>query len=126
MQAGPRVSTARTFTTWWPAFDTGESVESVRQTLADIETAHGRKRGGPRFASRTLDLDILLYGQLVRHDKDLDIPRDDIGKYAFVLGPLAEIAPALSHPETGARIGELWQTFSGPKDLRPVELNPDD
>jgi 2-amino-4-hydroxy-6-hydroxymethyldihydropteridine diphosphokinase len=108
------------------AFDTMEPVEAVLQALSGIETSHGRKRGGPRFASRTLDLDILLYGNLVRHDKDLDIPRDEITQHAFVLGPLAEIAPALTHPETGTGIGELWQTFAGPKDLRPVDLNLDE
>jgi 2-amino-4-hydroxy-6-hydroxymethyldihydropteridine diphosphokinase len=107
-------------------FDTDDPVEAVRAALADVETAHGRKHGGPRFGPRTLDLDILLYGDLVRHDAELDIPRGEIVEYAFVLGPLAELAPALTHPETGARFGDLWRTFTGPKDLRPVELSLED
>jgi 2-amino-4-hydroxy-6-hydroxymethyldihydropteridine diphosphokinase len=107
------------------AFDTGEPVESVRRTLAGIETAHGRVRNGPRFGPRTLDLDILLYGDLVRHDADFDIPRGEIAHRAYVLGPLAEIAPALAHPETGVSFRELWRAFSGPKDLHPVELSLD-
>lgn len=104
------------------AFDTGEPLETVRAVLAEIETAHGRTRTGPRFSSRTLDLDILLYGELVRHDGDCDIPREEIGKYAFVLGPLAEIAPTLRHPETGKHIGEMWGRFAGRRLLRPVEF----
>lgn len=104
------------------AFDTREPLESVYTTLAGIETAHGRVRKGPHLSSRTLDLDILLYGDLVRHDADFDIPRGEIVKYAFVLGPLAEIAPALAHPETGESFQELWQSFAGPKHLRPVEI----
>ncbi len=106
-------------------FDTGESVEQVRQTLAAIEDAHGRTRNGPRADPRTLDLDILLYGDLVRHDGDLDIPRGEIVKYAFVLGPLAEIAPDLRHPETGMTLARIWENFTGRRELRPVEMGLD-
>jgi 2-amino-4-hydroxy-6-hydroxymethyldihydropteridine diphosphokinase len=103
-------------------FDTDESVEQVRAALAAIEDAHGRTRNGPRHGPRTLDLDLLLYGDLVRHEGGFDIPRGEIVKYAFVLGPLAEIAPDLHHPETGVRLDELWKTFSGRRELRPVDL----
>ncbi len=103
-------------------FDTAEPVEQVRQTLADIETAHGRKRGGVRFSARTLDLDLLLYGELMHHADGVDIPRGEIVKYAFVLGPLAEIAPNLKHPETGERLQTIWDNFTGRRDLKPVGL----
>ena len=106
-------------------FDTDEPVERVRQTLADIETTHGRKRGGARFGARTLDLDLLLYDDLVRHTDGVDIPRGEIVKYAFVLGPLTEIAPNLKHPETGERLRAMWDKFTGRRDLRPVELKID-
>lgn len=106
-------------------FDTDEPVERVRQTLADIENAHGRKRGGARFSARTLDLDLLLYNELVRHADGVDIPRGEIVKYAFVLGPLAEIAPDLKHPETGEPLRTLWGKFTGRRDLRPVNLKLD-
>jgi 2-amino-4-hydroxy-6-hydroxymethyldihydropteridine diphosphokinase len=106
-------------------FDTDEPVERVRQALADIETAHGRTRHGPRHGPRTLDLDLLLYGDLVRHDNGLDIPRREIVKYAFVLGPLVEIAPDLKHPETGERLHTMWDKFTDRRDLRPVELKID-
>ncbi|MEK7815722.1 MAG: 2-amino-4-hydroxy-6-hydroxymethyldihydropteridine diphosphokinase [Pseudomonadota bacterium] len=103
-------------------FDTDDTPKQVRQALTDIEAAHGRTRNGPRSGPRTLDLDLLLCGDLVRHDGDLDIPRGEIAKYAFVLGPLAEIAPDLRHPETGVRLGEMWEKFAGRRELRPVEL----
>lgn len=102
-------------------FDTDEPVERVRQTLADIETAHGRKRGGARFSARTLDIDLLLYGDLVRHAGGIDIPRGEITKYAFVLGPLAELDPALRDPESGACYADLWALLdSARKRLTPV------
>lgn len=106
-------------------FDTDDTLERVRQTLADIETAHGRKRGGARFSARTLDLDLLLYGELMHHADGVDIPRGEITKYAFVLGPLAEIAPDLKHPETGERLRAMWDNFTGRRDLQPVALKFD-
>lgn len=106
-------------------FDTGEPVERVRQALADIEAAYGRKRGGTRFDARTLDLDLLIYGDVVRHADGVDIPRGEITRYAFVLGPLAELAPELKHPETGEPLRTLWDKFTGRRDLRPVNLKLD-
>lgn len=105
--------------------DTDEPVERVRQALANIETAHGRNRGGARFSARTLDLDLLLYDDLVRHADSVDIPRGEITQYAFVLGPLAELAPDLKHPETGERLRAMWDKFTGRRDLRPVALKLD-
>lgn len=105
-------------------FDTGETMEQVRQALAAIEAAHGRTRNGPRSGPRTLDLDLLLYGDLVRHDGGFDIPRGEIVKHAFVLGPLAEIAPELRHPETGETMARLWEGFDAARRrLAPVELD---
>jgi 2-amino-4-hydroxy-6-hydroxymethyldihydropteridine diphosphokinase len=58
---------------------------------------------------RTLDLDLLLYGDLIVKDGKLQIPREDIERYAFVLEPLAEIAPTLKHPVLQLSYEELWQ-----------------
>lgn len=108
------------------AFDTRESPEQVQGALRDIEAAHGRERGGPRFGPRTLDLDLLLYGDLVRHGDGFDLPRDEIMRYAFVLGPLAELAPQARHPENGRTFGELWAEFGVQRrDLTPVALDLD-
>src|SRR5690606_25295845 len=67
--------------------------------LAAVEDAAGRDRRGPKFGPRTLDLDLLCYGRRV--DAEQGLPRTDLLCYAFVLGPLAELAPDWTHPLTG-------------------------
>lgn len=89
-------------------FDTDTPVGRLIDGLHDIEQAHGRVRSGQRYEPRTLDLDVLLYGDLVRHDQRVDIPRREILEYAFVLQPLAEIAPGLIHPETHRSMTAHW------------------
>ncbi|NIQ15562.1 MAG: 2-amino-4-hydroxy-6-hydroxymethyldihydropteridine diphosphokinase, partial [Candidatus Dadabacteria bacterium] len=66
-------------------FDTNQDLESITSNLREIEFQFGRKRGEQRFLSRTLDLDLLLFGDLVRHDDDFDLPREDVTAYSFVL-----------------------------------------
>jgi len=103
------------------AFDSDESVEAISNALHEIEDAHGRTREGPRFSSRTLDIDLLLYGDLVLQQGKLVLPRDEITKNAFVLRPLAELAPELQHPLLNRRYAELWQAFDKQKQpLWPV------
>jgi len=92
-------------------FDTELSPQAVAEELRRIEDEHGRTRSGPRFSSRTLDIDLLLYDDLILREDKLDIPRDEITKNAFVLWPLAEIAPTLKHPQNGKSYAELWQAF---------------
>ncbi|GAB4295220.1 MAG: 2-amino-4-hydroxy-6-hydroxymethyldihydropteridine diphosphokinase [Thiohalomonadaceae bacterium] len=92
-------------------FDTTLTPQQVAAELRAIEEAHGRARNGPRFSSRTLDIDLLLYDDLVLHEGTLAIPRDEITKNAFVLWPLAEIAPQLTHPQAGVSYGALWEAF---------------
>jgi len=66
--------------------------------LRAIEADHGRTRGEKKFASRTLDIDILTYGDHVGVLDGVELPRDEILKHAFVLRPLADIAPEVLHP----------------------------
>ena len=104
------------------AFDTGKTVAELENGLRRIEFEHGRRREEDRFSARTLDLDLLLYGDLVsgRHR----VPRADITKYAFVLKPLFDLAPDLVHPQTGRRIAEIWQAFDfEPNDIRRVDFD---
>ena len=93
-------------------FDTHQSAEQVAARLAAIEQACGRVRNGKHYDSRTLDMDLLLYGNLKRHDQQIDVPRPEIAHHAFVLLPLAEIAPDLIHPESGMSIREMWRRFA--------------
>jgi len=97
------------------AFDTEESLGDLQDSLREIETKFGRKREQERFGPRTLDLDLLMFGDLVYHDEVLHIPRKEITQYAFVLKPLADIAPSLAHPETGINFQTLWKNFQGDK-----------
>ena len=90
-------------------FDTADEVTRVADVLRHIEDTHARDRSGPRFSARTIDLDLLLYDELIR--PELNIPRDEITKNAFVLQPLAEIAPDRRHPVSGQSFAEMWRTF---------------
>ena len=93
------------------AFSSELSVQAVAATLAAIEEQHGRIRGSTKFSSRTLDVDLILYGDQVVTDGKLTIPRPEITRYAFVLEPLAEIAPDGRHPLNGERYADLWARF---------------
>ncbi len=85
-----------------------ESVEALATTLRTIETDHGRVRDGGGFAPRTLDIDLLTYGDLVM-DKPIQLPREEIVRYAFVLKPLAEVAGGERHPVLGIDYASLWE-----------------
>lgn len=99
-----------------------ESPGALRNHLKWMEREAGRQRGA-RLAARELDLDLLLYDDLVVREDRLRIPRPDVLEYAFVLRPLAEIAPRAVHPETGRDFAWHWAHFQGrPLALRPVRL----
>ena len=106
------------------ACDVDVSVFEANQVLRDIEDANERDRSGPKFSSRTLDLDLLLYDDLILDQDKLVLPRGEILKNAFVLWPLAEIAPHLKHPETGASYEQLWSSFDKSKEsLHPIAFS---
>jgi 2-amino-4-hydroxy-6-hydroxymethyldihydropteridine diphosphokinase len=92
-------------------FDSDLSPSEIHQAIEDIHALADRQRGESRFAARTLDIDLLLYDDLVADAAPIRVPRADILKYSFVLGPLAEIAADLRHPETGRLITDHWAEF---------------
>lgn len=93
------------------SFDTDEPVAAVAETLAAIEAANGRTRAEARMAPRTLDLDLLLYGDLVAEADGLQLPRAEITRYPFVLKPLADLAGERLHPSLGRSFATLWEEF---------------
>ncbi len=102
---------------------TTKSVKNVCDTLKRIERENGRVRGEKKFAPRTLDLDLLLYDDLVTSD-GVELPRGEITYNAFVLLPLNEIATRYLHPTANKTIGELWQSYDKTKQkLWKIDFN---
>jgi len=99
-------------------FESKATPAELHGMLMNIHDLAGRRRNESRYAPRTLDIDLLLYDDLVLDDPPVRIPRSDVLKYSFVLGPLAEIAPALRHPGTGKLITEHWAEFD--QDSHPL------
>lgn len=99
---------------------------SPQDLLVSIDTIHtraGRVRGPDSYTSRPLDIDLLLYGDLVDREPPLRLPRSDVLAHSFVLRPLAEIAPAFIHPETQLSIAKHWRDFdSACHLLTPVDV----
>ena len=85
---------------------TDKSYQEMSRYLKRLETDHARQRSGVKFSSRTLDVDILFYDDLILQP-EIDLPRAEVIKYPFVLYPLAEIAAHYIHPELGVSIAEL-------------------
>jgi 2-amino-4-hydroxy-6-hydroxymethyldihydropteridine diphosphokinase len=92
-------------------FSTALPLQSVIARLRAIETQCGRPRYAPKWASRTMDLDVLVFGDLVEKTTDYTLPRPDLLKRPYMLGPLAEIAPHVVHPTEHRTISELWKQF---------------
>ena len=92
-------------------FATQQSVVAVVSELRRIENCCGRVRNGSRHSSRTMDIDLLLYGELVTDGPPVALPRDEIVTRAFVLGPLAEIASNRIHPGEKQNYADLWSKF---------------
>ncbi len=105
------------------AFPADLPTEDLLDRLKAIEHACGREPGAPKWGPRTLDLDLLLHGDRVGRVAGKSLPHGDLLTRAWVLGPLAELAPSLVHPVAGERIDSLWRRFDrGAHPLTPVEL----
>jgi 2-amino-4-hydroxy-6-hydroxymethyldihydropteridine diphosphokinase len=104
-------------------FDSALPVEALVRRLNGIEAAHGRDGAQAKFAPRTLDLDLLICGETAVEQGGVKLPRADILRYAFVLKPLAEVAPDLVHPVEQRPMAELWEQFEGDVQLTPVALS---
>lgn len=90
-------------------FDSGLALSVLLAETKSLEQLFERRRGAERYASRSLDIDVLLYG--VMQDRRRGIPSPDLLNYPFVLKPMVDIAAALCHPVTGLTLGEHWEQF---------------
>jgi 2-amino-4-hydroxy-6-hydroxymethyldihydropteridine diphosphokinase len=93
------------------AFTTTDDVHEVIRHLQAAEAACGRARNAPKWAPRSMDLDILLYGDTVLDERGLTLPRPDLLRRPYMLGPAAELEPELRHPTDGRTLAELWAAF---------------
>jgi 2-amino-4-hydroxy-6-hydroxymethyldihydropteridine diphosphokinase len=92
-------------------FSAAQPLHFVIEKLRGIETNCGRPRYAPKWATRTMDLDVLLFGDRVEKTTDYTLPRPDLLKRPYMLGPLAEIAPDFMHPTAHKTIALLWSEF---------------
>ncbi|MGB1110062.1 MAG: 2-amino-4-hydroxy-6-hydroxymethyldihydropteridine diphosphokinase [Gammaproteobacteria bacterium] len=104
------------------AFDSDRSAADIHATLRRIEDRHGRVRGPEKFSSRTLDLDLLLYGDAVMECERFALPRDEIERYPFVLKPLCDLCPDCLYPLTGESYQHMWENMAqrGSHGLRAI------
>ena len=101
--------------------------EALIDRLKAVERACGREPGAPKWGPRTLDLDLLLHGDLTGRVAGKSLPHPDLLTRAWVLGPLAELSPSLVHPVAGERMDALWERFDrAAHPLRPVSIDGED
>ena len=106
-------------------FGSEESPGAICEEIELIHNLTGRDRDSGKWESRPLDIDLLLYNDLVIDEPPVRVPRKDVLEYSFVLRPLAELAPDLVHPVTGKTMLKHWQEFdaaSHPLDVVGVIL----
>jgi len=108
------------------AIETDLDLDTLDAWAHALEDRHGRDRSGPRFSDRTLDIDVVFYGDLiVEGPGHLRIPRPEL-KHAFVIKPLADIAPDFVDPVSGLTLAALWRAHRQFGDtFEVVELGPD-
>ena len=96
--------------------------EALIRLFRQLEDELGRVRGEARFDSRTIDIDLLTYGDLVGEVAGKHLPRDDITDYAFVLKPLCDLAPDELHPALKKSYRQMWEEFEPKPLMHRVEI----
>ena len=90
---------------------TNLSITKLSEALKKIEDDYGRLRAGPKFSPRTLDIDMLTYGDFVGVESGVELPRAEIITNAFVLLPLSQIAPFELHPQLKVSYADMWNDY---------------
>ena len=107
-------------------FSTNDPVARVREQLQAIETLCGRPPLAPKWAARSMDLDILLFGQLISTEPGFVIPRPDLLRRPYMLKPMADIAPDVVHPQLQKSMRELWESFdSAGHEMQAFDISND-
>tara|TARA_Y100000996_G_C22552895_1_gene654416 strand:+ start:369 stop:863 length:495 start_codon:yes stop_codon:yes gene_type:complete len=108
-------------------FETNQDVVALKNELSIIEKNHGRSMNETKFSSRTLDIDILYYDDLIYEDENLKLPRKEIIQYDFVLQPLVDIAPEFIHPSIKKTNREIMNEFRIEKNIiKKIHINLDE
>ena len=91
--------------------ETEESLEALGRFLKHFEDDNGRARNSPKFSGRTIDVDVLTYGQLCGDVQGIQLPRPEIVENAYVLWPLSQVLYDEIHPRAELTYGALWQRY---------------
>ncbi|HFQ5327003.1 TPA: 2-amino-4-hydroxy-6-hydroxymethyldihydropteridine diphosphokinase [Vibrio vulnificus] len=102
--------------------NTSMTLEELAFQLRQIELRWGREENAAKYQDRTLDLDIVLFGDCISSQKP-ELPRSDIFKYPFVIQPLYDLQPDLVIPGDGRTVEEIWQTARDLDTLRAVDFS---
>jgi 2-amino-4-hydroxy-6-hydroxymethyldihydropteridine diphosphokinase len=106
------------------AFATELPVETLLASLREVEAESGRKASDPKWGPRAIDLDLLLYGQITGSGPGYTLPRPDLTRRSYMLGPLAEIAPERRLDDSGTTVAQLWARYPQAQHrLERVELD---
>lgn len=103
------------------ALETRFSLSDFAAQLRAIESRWGRDPQAKKFQDRTLDLDIILFGEEISA-QDPELPRSDIFKYPFVIQPLYDLSPERIVPNDGRSVRQIWQQAINLESLTPVKL----
>ncbi|MGM0632053.1 MAG: 2-amino-4-hydroxy-6-hydroxymethyldihydropteridine diphosphokinase [Pseudomonadota bacterium] len=105
------------------ALRTSLPLAELSHWIKTLEDEQGRRRDQARFSSRTLDVDILTYGDLRGEHEGMTLPRPEVLKNAFVLWPLSEVLPEAVHPGEGRTYRQLWRDYDRSRQrLWPVDF----
>ncbi len=102
------------------ALETRLSLSDFAAQLRAIESRWGRDPQAKKFQDRTLDLDIILFGEEISA-QDPELPRSDIFKYPFVIQPLYDLSPERIVPNDGRSVRQIWQQAINLESLNPVK-----
>ena len=103
--------------------ETAASITRVNELLKEIEDQHGRQRGGPKFSSRSLDIDVVTYGEHVGELEGVKLPRPELFYNAFVLLPMADLLGERLEPKTGKTYSELRAELAPAQKIEKIEFD---